>query len=137
MDTPGTNAIIREHEAITSEFVPRSDLVLFVTSADRPFTETERVFLEQVRGWGKKVIIVINKIDILEGEPQLEEVRAFVADNARALLGVSPEIFPSARGWRCAPSRATRRRGRRAASRRWSATSARRSTPPAASTSSC
>ena len=49
-----------------SEFVPRSDLVLFVTSADRPFTETERAFLEQVRGWGKKVVIVINKIDILE-----------------------------------------------------------------------
>src|SRR4029450_3044992 len=73
VDTPGTNAIIREHEAITSEFVPRSDLVLFVTPADRPFTETERVFLEQVRGWGKKVIIVINKIDILEA-PQVEEV---------------------------------------------------------------
>ena len=53
VDTPGTNAIIREHEAITADFVPRSDLVLFVTSADRPFTETERAFLEQVRGWGK------------------------------------------------------------------------------------
>ena len=54
VDTPGTNAIIREHERITAEFVPRSDLVLFVTSADRPFTETERAFLEQIRGWGKK-----------------------------------------------------------------------------------
>ena len=32
VDTPGTNAIIREHEAITEEFVPRSDLVLFITS---------------------------------------------------------------------------------------------------------
>ena len=42
VDTPGTNAVIREHEAITAEFVPRSDLVLFVTSADRPFTESER-----------------------------------------------------------------------------------------------
>ena len=94
VDTPGTNAIIREHEAITAEFVPRSDLVLFVTSADRPFTETERAFLEQVRGWGKKIVIVINKIDILEGERQVEEVRAFVADNARALLGFSPDIFP-------------------------------------------
>src|SRR3954471_17399045 len=71
VDTPGTNAIIREHEAITSEFVPRSDLVLFVTSADRPFTETERAFLEQVRGWGKKIIIVINKIDILESGAQV------------------------------------------------------------------
>ena len=94
VDTPGTNAIIREHEAITTEFVPRSDLVLFVTSADRPFTETERLFLEQVRGWGKKVVIVINKIDILDGERQVEEVRAFVAEHARALLGFGPEIFP-------------------------------------------
>jgi small GTP-binding protein len=94
VDTPGTNAIIREHETITAEFVPRSDMVLFVTSADRPFTETERAFLEQVRGWGKKVVIVINKVDILETEHQIEEVGAFVAENARTLLGFSPEIFP-------------------------------------------
>src|SRR5688572_13486366 len=93
VDTPGTNAIIREHEAITAQFVPRSDLVLFVTSADRPFTETERAFLEQVRGWGKKVVVVINKIDILD-PAQVDEIRTFVAENARALLGFSPEIFP-------------------------------------------
>ena len=94
VDTPGTNAIIREHEAITSEFVPRSDIVLFVTSADRPFTETERAFLEQIRGWGKKVVIVINKIDILVGAGEVDEVRTFVADNARSLLGVGSKIFP-------------------------------------------
>ncbi len=93
VDTPGTNAIIREHEAITADFVPRSDLVLFVTSADRPFTETERVFLEQVRGWGKKVVVVINKVDILEDPREVEAVRSFVSDNARALLGFDPEIF--------------------------------------------
>ena len=93
VDTPGTNAIIREHEAITQEFVPRSDLVLFVTSADRPFTETERAFLEQVRAWGKKVVLVINKIDILT-PAQVNEIVAFVADSARNLLGFSPEIFP-------------------------------------------
>ena len=94
VDTPGTNAIIREHEAITAQFVPRSDLVLFVTSADRPFTETERAFLEQVRGWGKKVVVVINKVDILESPQDVESVRMFVAENARALLGFNPEIFP-------------------------------------------
>jgi small GTP-binding protein len=94
VDTPGTNAIMREHEAITTDFVPRSDLVLFVTSADRPFTETERAFLEQVRGWGKKVVIVINKIDILDGSHQVDEITRFVADNARALLGLNPDIFP-------------------------------------------
>ena len=94
VDTPGTNAIIREHEQITTEFVPRADLVLFVTSADRPFTETERLFLERIRDWGKKVVVVINKIDILAGEKELGEVKAYVADNARRLLGVTPEIFP-------------------------------------------
>jgi len=94
VDTPGTNAILRKHEAITSEFVPRSDLVLFVTSADRPFTETERAFLQTVRGWGKKVVVVINKVDILETERQIEEIRGFVAESVRVLLGFSPEIFP-------------------------------------------
>jgi small GTP-binding protein len=94
VDTPGTNAIIREHETITAEFVPRSDMVLFVTSADRPFTETERAFLEQVRGWGKKVVVVLNKVDILESPEQVEEVRRFVATNAQSLLGFTPEIFP-------------------------------------------
>jgi len=94
VDTPGTNAVIREHERITSGFVPRADLVLFVTSADRPFTETERAFLEQIRDWGKKVVIVINKVDILGGEREIAEVRSYVADNARRLLGVTPEIFP-------------------------------------------
>jgi small GTP-binding protein len=94
VDTPGTNAIVREHERITAEFVPRSDLVLFVTSADRPFTETERVFLEQIRGWGKKVVAVINKIDILESDAQVEEVTRFVARSAQSLLGFDPDIFP-------------------------------------------
>jgi small GTP-binding protein len=94
VDTPGTNAVIREHEAITAEFVPRSDLVLFVTSADRPFTESERQFLEAVREWGKKILVVINKVDLFENDAQLEEVRTFVADQARRLLGSEPDIFP-------------------------------------------
>src|ERR1044071_2276590 len=56
VDTPGTNAILREHERLTTDFVPRSDLVLFITSADRPFTQTERAFLEVIRDWGKKIV---------------------------------------------------------------------------------
>jgi small GTP-binding protein len=96
VDTPGTNAIHREHEAITREFVPRSDLVLFVTSADRPFTESERGFLQGIRDWGKKIVVVVNKIDILETPEDVDRVLAFVAENATALLGFAPEIFPVA-----------------------------------------
>jgi small GTP-binding protein len=94
VDTPGTNAIHREHEAITREFVPRSDMVLFVTSADRPFTESERAFLQGIRDWGKKVVVVVNKIDILETPEDVDKIESFIADNARALLGFRPEIFP-------------------------------------------
>ena len=93
VDTPGTNAIIREHERLTTDFIPRADVVLFVTSAERPFTETERAFLASIRDWGKKIVIVINKVDIFERGEDLEEVRAFVADAARSLLGITPEIF--------------------------------------------
>ena len=94
VDTPGTNAIIRQHEAITQQFVPRSDLVLFVTSADRPFTESERAFLERIRDWGKKVLIVLNKIDLFQSKEELDQVIAFINENSRLLLGIAPEIFP-------------------------------------------
>ncbi len=94
VDTPGTNAIIRRHEEITQDFVPRSDLVLFVTSVDRPFTESERAFLERIRSWGKKVVFVANKVDILENEAEIQQVVDFVGENAKTLLGVVPEIFP-------------------------------------------
>ncbi len=94
VDTPGTNAVIREHEQITSEFVPRSDLVLFVTSSDRPFTESENIFLKRIRDWGKKVVIIINKIDILQSEEDIQQVIQFVSENSHNLLGILPEIFP-------------------------------------------
>jgi small GTP-binding protein len=94
VDTPGTNAIIREHEALTAQFVPRADLILFVTSADRPFTESERAFLEKLRDWGKKVVIVLNKIDILQNDDELVQVENFISENAKRLLGITPQIFP-------------------------------------------
>lgn len=93
VDTPGTNAIIQRHQEITEHFVPRSDLVLFVTSADRPFSESERGFLERIRQWGKKVVIIINKIDLYDEEKDRQEIIQFVRDNARQLLGNEPEIF--------------------------------------------
>lgn len=94
VDTPGTNAVIRHHERLTDEFVPRSDLVLFTTSADHPMTESERQFLERILGWGKKVVFVLNKADIIEDESALQEVRNFVIKHATTALGEPPEFFP-------------------------------------------
>ncbi|HZQ99362.1 MAG TPA: dynamin family protein [Chloroflexota bacterium] len=93
VDTPGTNAILREHEALTREFVPRADLVLFATSADRPFTESERALIAAIREWGKKVVVVVNKIDLVETPAAADQVRDFVRGGLRAALGAEPPLF--------------------------------------------
>jgi small GTP-binding protein len=94
VDTPGTNAVIRRHEELTRDFVPRADLVLFVTSAERPFSESEREFLERIRQWGKKIVFIVNKIDILGASTERDEVVGYVRENAAALLGDAPQVFP-------------------------------------------
>ncbi|HJR80851.1 MAG TPA: dynamin family protein [Anaerolineales bacterium] len=94
VDTPGTNAVIRHHERLTDEFVPRSDLVLFTTSADHPMTESERQFLERILAWGKKVVFVLNKADIIDSDLALQEVRTFVLKHATTVLGDTPDFFP-------------------------------------------
>jgi small GTP-binding protein len=94
VDSPGTNAIIRQHERLTDEFVPRSDLVLFTTSADRPMTESERLFLERILAWRKKVVFVLNKADIFEDETALQEAQDYVLKHATHELGEPPVLFP-------------------------------------------
>ncbi|HEX7542194.1 MAG TPA: dynamin family protein [Anaerolineales bacterium] len=94
VDTPGTNAIIRHHERLTDEFVPRSDLVLFITSADHPLTESERQFLERILTWGKKVVFVLNKVDIFEDDSALQEVYDFILTHTTKILGEPPQLYP-------------------------------------------
>ncbi|MFN0072476.1 MAG: dynamin family protein [Chloroflexota bacterium] len=94
IDTPGTNAILREHEEITERFIPRADLILFVTSADRPFSESERSFMERIRAWSKKVLVILNKVDLLATEQEQNDQVHFVRQGAERLLGFSPEMFP-------------------------------------------
>jgi hypothetical protein len=79
---------------LTDEFVPRSDLVLFITSADHPLTESERQFLERILTWGKKVVFVLNKVDIFEDDSALQEVRDFVLKHTTRILGDQPQLYP-------------------------------------------
>eukprot|EP01132_Coremiostelium_polycephalum_P010671 gene10671-13070_t len=101
VDTPGTNAVIKGHQEITEHFIPRSDLILFVTSVDRAFSESERIFLQQIRQWGKKIVVVLSKADLVELNPlaadpksEMAEVMKFVSDNFEQQLGMTPVIFP-------------------------------------------
>jgi len=52
-----------------------------------------RAFLEEIREWGKKIVLVINKADILETPDDLATVEQFVRRSALTLLGVEPMVF--------------------------------------------
>jgi small GTP-binding protein len=95
VDTPGTNSIVQRHQEITEDYIPRADLILFVTSIDRPLSESERSFLEYIREWGKKVVFVLNKIDT-KSESEIAQVLAYLATNVRAIFGFDPTVYPVA-----------------------------------------
>lgn len=95
VDTPGTNSIVQRHQEITEDFIPRADLILFVTSIDRPLSESERRFLEYIREWGKKVVFVLNKVDT-KSDAEVQQVIDYLLANTRTIFGFDPIIFPVA-----------------------------------------
>jgi small GTP-binding protein len=94
VDTPGTNSIERMEEEITRGFVPRADLVLFVTSLLQPLTASELGFLSHIREWGKKVIFVVNGVDRRNSDEQIDRVREYLVRETTARLGgPAPTVY--------------------------------------------
>jgi GTP-binding protein EngB required for normal cell division len=94
VDTPGTNSIIEEHQQLTEDFVPRADLVLFVTSYERPLAGSEREFLRFLRtDWGKQFACVINKADQARSPEDLQRVIGHVQAGIEDALGFQPRTF--------------------------------------------
>ena len=87
VDTPGTNSIERMEEEITRGFVPRADLVLFVTSLLQPLTASEMGFLTHIRDWGKKVIFIVNGVDRRNSDEQIGRVRDYLEREITTRLG--------------------------------------------------
>jgi small GTP-binding protein len=106
VDTPGTNAVLRHHEVLTREIVPRADVVLFVTSADRPFSETERAFLAMLHEWQRKVVLVVNKIDLLNPQRRTRRAEFCTRASHGAVWYHSDDLPVSARKARAATAEA-------------------------------
>ncbi|MCD4657297.1 MAG: dynamin family protein, partial [Planctomycetes bacterium] len=95
VDTPGTNSIIKQHQDITENFIPRSDLVMFCTSVDRPYTQTEKDFLSLIaKEWRKRVFFLLTKIDIKDTEEEINEVINYIQTNVQNDFNFRPLIFP-------------------------------------------
>ncbi len=65
VDTPGTNTVVENHQEITKEFIPNSDLIFFVFFAKNPYTRSAWELLDYVNSeWRKKVIFVLQQADL-------------------------------------------------------------------------
>jgi small GTP-binding protein len=101
VDTPGTNAVVTDHTAMTLRILPSADWILFCTSADRPMSESERSLLTSIAAsYRSHILVVVNKMDVLDdtggdhGRAEKERVVQFVAEHASAALGARPMILP-------------------------------------------
>jgi len=69
VDTPGTNSIVERHQEITENFIPASDLVIFVFEAKNPYRQSAWDFFDFIhRDWHKKIIFVLQQKDLLSPE---------------------------------------------------------------------
>jgi small GTP-binding protein len=92
VDTPGTGSVFAKHERLAKQFLSRSDLVLFLLSAKKAFAQTERIYLELARDYGKKIILILNQVDLLDKQER-KEVEAFVKQQVSELVNLDPPLF--------------------------------------------
>jgi len=93
VDTPGTNTICAEHQTITEQFVPLSDLVLFVFSATNPWAASAWEFLKLIsKKWLKRVVFVVQQAD-LRAPDEIAAIVKHLEQTMMERIGQSCPIF--------------------------------------------
>ncbi|NVB38420.1 dynamin family protein [Pseudenhygromyxa sp. WMMC2535] len=91
VDTPGLNALDEYHEQVARAFIEEADAVVWIFSATQGGTATEAGILKELREGGRKVLGVLNKVDILDSEAEQRELADYLRDQLGAVL---VEILP-------------------------------------------
>src|SRR6266568_7172890 len=93
VDTPGTNTMVKEHQMVAEDFMPRADIVLFVFSVANPWTQSNWEFLDFLqKTWLKNVIFVLQQVDLRE-PTEIDVIYRHLQDTAMRRLGFVPPIF--------------------------------------------
>ena len=93
IDSPGTNSIIEQHQELTENYLQQADIILFVTSVERPLSKSEQDFLTLVdRTWARKIIVAINKIDLVK-ENEAKQIREYISEGLTHILAEMPPVF--------------------------------------------
>jgi len=93
VDTPGTNTIIENHQAITESFIPASDLIVFVFEAKNPYRQSAWDFFRYIsEEWRKKVVFVLQQKDLMPEEDLMINIKG-VKDYAAKKGITDPTVF--------------------------------------------
>ena len=99
VDTPGTNTIVENHQEITKEFIPNSDLIFFVFFAKNPYTRSAWQLLDYVNSeWRKKVVFILQQADLTK-PAELAKNKEKLAELAAQKGIQSPVVFATSVEW--------------------------------------
>lgn len=98
IDTPGIGGLDPRHAILTHMALPKADVIVFVTDASEPLTQSELEFYEsKVLSCDKQNVVLVNKSDILTADTLATHVSNTKLQLAK--LG-GPEVIPvSAKCW--------------------------------------
>jgi GTPase Era involved in 16S rRNA processing len=78
IDTPGVGGLDPRHAFLTNYFMPKADIVLFVTDKDSPLSASEIDFYkDKIASKARQNIILVNKADLFKSE---EEQSKWIVD---------------------------------------------------------
>jgi len=97
IDTPGVGSTFAHNTETAKATLPECDAALFVVSPDPPITEVEIAYLKDLRAMTSNIVIVLNKIDIVEGQDRTRSERFLHDALATVGLGEAPYFAVSAR----------------------------------------
>ncbi|MBF0544123.1 MAG: dynamin family protein [Candidatus Riflebacteria bacterium] len=74
IDSPGINDLSKSRAEIVYDMIPSAELIIFVISALKPFSESERIFIEEklLSGDLKKIVFVLNRLDEIDESERQE-----------------------------------------------------------------
>ena len=98
VDTPGVDSVFTGHDDTTRRFLHRADMVWLVMLATQAMSQANVAYLQSLRDYGKRIVIVINQIDLLDSDEQ-GTLQQFVTQQAKTTLGVDPDVWLISAKW--------------------------------------
>ncbi|SHP77036.1 isoniazid inductible protein IniC [Mycobacteroides abscessus subsp. abscessus] len=96
VDTPGVNDLNQQRSDVTFQFLPRADVIIFMTSMDAAIKQTEKTFIEEflLKNGLDKIIFAANFMDRID-EEELDDTIEYIERRLQNIVGEDhARLFP-------------------------------------------